>query len=782
MIRAARTLPALLPALPLLLLSLGACGDDGAAPPGPALPVVVQVLVPCPQCVDEDAATTTGTDDAWVALGDTLDSPDAGPADEADGTTGPQDSVGHDDAGRTEEDAVPTGDVALVDDADDAVVEDDAVDSGPPPGPSGETDGPALIVDPDALDGLFLYGVNVEPGSPLGTIGSTAIGVLVIPAVVELDDGELHIRVYDTEAQEVIQGPSGVIEAYAYEALDDGRVRVDFDGPIAGLEIQFWRSCVYTMQGYTLFQNPVYEAGLLTWIATELYGSESCGNAGLDSSLGLNAHFLRRADIDTGFVPRAVDPESPFGFFAAEQGDEPYMTRLAQVGPDFDDGQVPYLLSVDFPEHLRPVVHDVFEDWNDVLEGAGANRPFVVSDAPPDVVAWDPRHRVVLWDPSKTQGAIAPFLDDPLSGEMFDSDIIVWLGELDDLLEKYGEFFDDNPEVAGWLGGGGDEVGWALPPDWNDDAELPPNVLRRRARPSRPFSMAQVAQLQRDIGMSFDAAELEALIIADFLTHEVGHNLGLRHNFKGSIDRDHHPADETATTTMDYVVGMVRPGTYDQDAMRHAYGGGALDTGYLYCTDEHVDLDPGCARWDYGHPVAHYFALMDGLTEDHPASTSDDEIEAIAEEQEWNNLFRRLRQFVNSDYEAWDPEAPPVLAFDELLSRVVCEPACALHPYFRDVFALYLLFTKYVALDAWQDFPPLDAAQATTLLDAYYVLILDPAQPLRLKETIIGKLPSSGVPGAPELLDDLFDYLNGLADPTELDETLLSLIVEAKAS
>ena len=569
----------LLAALTIGLLAAAGCADDAPAEAGPAMPVVVQVLVPCPQCVDDDAASSPPAD-VWSAPDDAAAYDDAVTA--AD--VGPEDAWGAGDTadGAATDDADLTPDDALEDDAEDTSPDEDVSDSadvvidpGPPPGPFGVTDGNALIVHPDDLQGVFLYGVNVEPGSPLGTIGSTAIGVLVIPAVVELDDGDMEIRVYDYDAGEAIQGPDGIIEAYPYEQLDDGQVRIDFDAPLVGLEIQFWQSCVYTMQGYTLFQPPVYEAGLLTWIATELYGADNCGNAGLDSSLGLNAHFLRRADIDTGYVPRAVDPESPFGFFVSDNGPEPYMTRLPHVGPGFADGQVTYLLSVDFPEHLRPVVYEVFEDWNDVLEGAGANRPFAVEDAPPEIVAWDPRHRVVLWDPSKTQGAIAPFLDDPTSGEMFDSDVIVWLGELDDLLEKYGEFFDDNPEVGDWLGGG-DELGWELPPDWNDGSELPARVLRRTARPSRPFTMAQVAQLQRDIGMSFDEGELEALIIADFLTHEVGHNLGLRHNFKGSIDRDHHPADETATTTMDYVVGMIRPGTYDQDAMRHAYGAGAL--------------------------------------------------------------------------------------------------------------------------------------------------------------------------------------------------------------
>jgi hypothetical protein len=80
-----------------------------------------------------------------------------------------------------------------------------------------------------------------------------------------------------------------------------------------------------------------------------------------------------------------------------------------------------------------------------------------------------------------------------------------------------------------------------------------------------------------------------------FVAHEVGHALGLRHNFAQS---------KTITTVMDYfrrpqeiAIGRdIRAETtafrYDRDVIRHVYLGAPLDVGSLppFCTDG----QPGC--------------------------------------------------------------------------------------------------------------------------------------------------------------------------------------------
>ena len=158
-------------------------------------------------------------------------------------------------------------------------------------------------------------------------------------------------------------------------------------------------------------------------------------------------------------------------------------------------------------------------------------------------------------------------------------------------------------------------------------------------------------------------------------------------------------------------------------------------------------------------------------------------------EQAWSDRYRQLRQFINTDYELWNEDAP-VSTFHYLLNHVTCttydldglsedqdpapaegeepgeddeqppeegegdapadeevppevaDPAdCQTHDYFRQQFALYLLYTKYVIDQDWLDFPGLDEDQQGELFATYKALIQDSAQPSGLKQTIINAGP-----------------------------------------
>lgn len=721
---------------------------------------------------------------------------------ESDASTGRVDSA----ADATGEGDAAEGDASAAADQDatnasaDAAPEDEmdtggagASDAGPtivPEPRDGIADADGIIVHPDALEGLWYFGLGVEPSTPLGTIGDTAVGIILLPAVVELADGVMTIRVFDTDAFEAVEGEDGVIEQYAYDPWGDtGEIRLDFSKPLTSLEVSLWQGCIYAMDTYLAYGDPAFTDGLLTWSALEIYESQNCGNQGFPMSAGVNVHFLRREEANPDFTPRAVDETSPFGFFTASWGDTEYMTRLPGVGGGAPDGQITYYVTSDFPDDIRHVVDLVFESWNDVLEDAAGNRPFVVEDAPNWMVPWDPRYRVVYWDDSKSQGAIAPFIEDPFTGEMIDTDVIVWLGDMTDLIARYQEFFTDNPEVEDWIDASAAEgiemvhPTTVTPAEIFNAASLPPRVLRRRPFVRRPLHPAQIGQLFDRFGMSLDEQSIRELIIADFLVHEVGHNLGLRHNFEASADLPHFQdfdgALATATSTMDYVVGMTIPGSYDADAMRHGYGDGALVDTYRFCTDEDVNVVGACARWDFGSPGPFFIGVMDELAAEIPLDTNTNQVANTAAEQEWSLFLNRIRQLVNSDIEPWGAEAP-FSVFQEMLDRVVCAEPCELHLWFRNQYALYLLYSKHVVQDVWYDFPVLTEGQRTTLFTTYEALLLNADQPQDLQQVIVGKLPTSAVEGAEAFLDGLQATLQALESPSEHEVWLLNIVNEAK--
>ncbi len=189
-------------------------------------------------------------------------------------------------------------------------------------------------------------------------------------------------------------------------------------------------------------------------------------------------------------------------------------------------------------------------------------------------------------------------------------------------------------------------------------------------------------------------------------------------------------------------------------------------------------MPSGCARWDFGHPVEYWLSVLDDLAAEYPPGTPTGQLDDVAEDKEWGDVFLNVRQFVNTDYELWDP-SNPTQTVQELLDRVICADACATHVWFRQRWALQLLYTKHVVYGDWHDLPPLSATQAALVLGEYYALVLDDAQPLALKQTIIGKLPTANVIGAQATLDDLWAWYSALESPTQDQQALGAAIQDA---
>jgi len=89
--------------------------------------------------------------------------------------------------------------------------------------------------------------------------------------------------------------------------------------------------------------------------------------------------------------------------------------------------------------------------------------------------------------------------------------------------------------------------------------------------------------------------------VGQMITHEIGHDLGLRHNFKGSLLPPTSSVMEYSIARDRIAVGGV-PQSYDRAAVHYLYGLSPDLPTQPFCTDEHADgaSDPDCRRSDFG--------------------------------------------------------------------------------------------------------------------------------------------------------------------------------------
>jgi hypothetical protein len=203
------------------------------------------------------------------------------------------------------------------------------------------------------------------------------------------------------------------------------------------------------------------------------------------------------------------------------------------------------------PAKYRDAVRQGALLWNKAFEKIGLQDAIVVNQQPDDA-DWDPadiRYNTIRWFAATDAGfAIGPSRANPLTGELYDADISFSDGIMRSIRGSM-------PELIGPV---------------SFDEEVMPPVTRPEWMQRASWSCTLMADMARDTafglelltfrGMDADGPEADAFInqwLVEVTAHEVGHTLGLRHNFRASTIHRFDQLHDTSLTNAQGLAGSV---------------------------------------------------------------------------------------------------------------------------------------------------------------------------------------------------------------------------------
>lgn len=326
--------------------------------------------------------------------------------------------------------------------------------------------------------------------------------------------------------------------------------------------------------------------------------------------------------------------------------------RLEKKDPDAAMSEpvepIVYYIDKTVPDRFRQYVRQGIEMWQPAFEEAGFTNAIVAKDPgdDPDYNAEDSRYNTIRWITSDNVSfnAIGPHRTDPRTGEILESDILIEAASVAGFRRGYrvyagpSDFLDNDPSML-FLQNPAEH------PEVNRYMEVLERVGWGCAMMSLGFSsgfeLGEIVFMMEGSGMPVPDEYIGAAI-ARMTSHEVGHGIGLRHNFKSSASTPYDGLNDRALmekigqmgSIMDYATPNIARdrskqgpywtpvvGTYDHWVVKWGYtpfsgdltpeeesaklaaiANQASEKQNLYGTDEDTypagALDPNCMTWD----------------------------------------------------------------------------------------------------------------------------------------------------------------------------------------
>jgi hypothetical protein len=316
------------------------------------------------------------------------------------------------------------------------------------------------------------------------------------------------------------------------------------------------------------------------------------------------------ASMNTDFAPRS--PVKEVGFFQTERSLKPLITRFAL--PSDSSKKIHYFIK-NVPKEHKATFKAAFDHWNKEFKATTGRDDLLsyefIDQADPRsklIVAGDIRYNVMEWDldNAASYGGLGPSIANQYTGETLTANVLI---QGPKIVEIYKKWFATSAAARRLLDQGLAYESREMMAKFNkellasksspvlDLAVKAASGLNMRVHSQRPELEDPIAKGSFDLvpaGVTYESYMHG--YFSEMLEHELGHNFGLRHNFKGNLG-----AAEAGTpvpgargsvsrSIMEYLGKTYRHlnaiGDYDRMALSYGYMGKKPLNKNWFCTDQ----------------------------------------------------------------------------------------------------------------------------------------------------------------------------------------------------
>lgn len=362
-------------------------------------------------------------------------------------------------------------------------------------------------------------------------------------------------------------------------------------------------------------------------LATLIFDVESIYQVDSEKELKVKTRwYLKLASSFSQEFERRTETEG-VGYFTTSRGVNPLITRFSISSDQSPTAAlIKYYLKA-IPSQHQKAFADALEEWNTkispLLNKNLIEYEFINSNDPRFdlIVTGDPRFNVIEWDLKNKAdyGGLGPSIANQQSGEIFSANVLIQGPDIEKMYKKWWGIKEPQQAVElaksilnsqknhqknklAILSGDHRFQIAAYDPRLLDTVELDPLFF-----------------LEKPQGISFENYMYG--YFREMVSHEVGHNLGLRHNFKGNLGAtDDGSIGSVSRSIMEYLKRphrhMNRIGEYDTMAIKYAYLGIEPEHKNWFCTDNEkaqagtIYLSAECSADDATSIPFDYFIKM----------------------------------------------------------------------------------------------------------------------------------------------------------------------------